>query len=300
RRLLPDTIEVVTHLRSEHDAILADPSRVEQVLLNLAANARDAMPEGGRLSISTRDGHAPVGPADQPEDCVVLTVEDTGVGMSPEVLRQAFEPFFTTKDAGKGTGLGLSTVYGIVKQMRGRITIDSAPGRGTAFFIYLPRPATSPDDALASEPAGQQPEASETRPRRSLVARRPDTVLLVDDERLILTALERGLIREGFRVLSALSAEEALELVNTGTARVDVVVTDVLMPRMNGPELVAQLDEIGLRAPHLFISGFTDNALVDEQVRSSGGLLVKPFTIGELAGRIRDVLARGRFAAEGN
>jgi signal transduction histidine kinase/ActR/RegA family two-component response regulator len=300
RRLLPENIEIVTRLESENDAILADPSRLEQVLLNLAANARDAMTRGGRLTITTRDAHAQAGDGPEnskAEDCVLLAVEDTGHGMAPEVLRQAFEPFFTTKPQGKGTGLGLSTAYGIVRQMRGRVSVDSAPGEGTVFQLYFPRAgsavegtdaASNSDDASRSEPARA----------RSQVARRPETILLVDDERMILTALERGLIREGYRVISALSGQEALDLVRKGVPRVDAIVSDVLMPGMTGPELVERLEVEGIRSPHLFISGFTDGALVPERLREAEGLLVKPFTIRELADRIRQMLDQSTEAVE--
>jgi signal transduction histidine kinase len=300
RRLLPENIEIVTRLESEQDTILADPSRLEQVLLNLAANARDAMPEGGRLTITTRDAHAHAGEETEnraPEDCVVLAVEDTGHGMSPEVLRQAFEPFFTTKPQGKGTGLGLSTTYGIVRQMRGKVTIDSSPGQGTTFHLYFPRAGSAREVA---DTASESPHAGRTEPgpMRSQVARRPETILLVDDERMILTALERGLLREGYRVIPALSGQEALDLVKKGAPHIDAIVSDVLMPGMSGPELVARLGVEGIRSPHLFISGYTDGALVPERLREDEGILVKPFTIRELADRIRQMLDEGSGAAK--
>jgi signal transduction histidine kinase/ActR/RegA family two-component response regulator len=300
RRLLPENIEIVTRLESEHDAILADPSRLEQVVLNLAANARDAMPGGGRLMITTRDEHTQASEgidSRKAEDCVVLIVEDTGHGMAPEVLRQAFEPFFTTKPQGKGTGLGLSTAYGIVRQMRGRVTVDSSPGEGTVFRLYFPRAGSTLEDTDA---AGNSDDAgrNEPGPLRSQVARRPETILLVDDERMILTALERGLIREGYRVIPALSGPEALDLVKKGGPHIDAVVSDVLMPGMTGPELVERLEGEGIRSPHLFISGYTDGALVPDRLREAEGLLVKPFTIRELVDRIRQMLDESQGAVE--
>ena len=200
RRLLPEGIDIFTDLQSEHDTIVADPNRIEQLLLNLAANARDAMPGGGHLTIATRDAHAPVEVSDDAAaDCVLLSVEDTGEGMAPETLRQAFEPFFTTKRAGKGTGLGLATVYGIVQQMHGRITVNSRVGHGTTFFMYFPR-AVAPVEKV---PPSGQVRTGRPAGLRSQIVERPQTVLLVDDEHLILTALERGLVREGFRVITA-------------------------------------------------------------------------------------------------
>ncbi|HZU81568.1 MAG TPA: ATP-binding protein [Polyangiaceae bacterium] len=289
RRLLPDNVEVVTQLRSEQDAVFADPNRLEQVLLNLVANARDAMPDGGRLTIGTSDAQAQVAAGEQPEPepSVLLTIEDTGQGMTPDVLRQAFEPYFSTKEPGKGTGLGLSTVYGIVQQMHGRITVESAPGKGTAFFIHLPRATADADDSSTATRDDARAPAQSTR---SYVGRRPETVLLVDDERLILTALERGLAREGYRVLTALSGEEALEIVKRGSPRVDALVTDVLMPGMSGPQLVAQLEALGLKPPHLYVSGFADDAFVAEELLESGRLLIKPFTVRALSERIRRLL----------
>jgi signal transduction histidine kinase/ActR/RegA family two-component response regulator len=295
RRLLPESIELLTRLHSEGDTISADPTRLEQVLLNLTANARDAMPNGGCLTIATGDTRASLGEAadDKAVDCVVLSVADTGQGMAPEVLRQVFEPFFTTKM--QGTGLGLATVYGIVRQMRGRITVDSIPGEGTVFHMYFPAEARHRD---AEPPAGQrQPSVEPGASVASQVTRRQVTILLVDDERLILTALERGLIGEGYRVIAALTGQEALELVRRGSPRVDLVITDVLMPGMSGPELLEQLEELGVRAPHLFISGYTDGAVVPEHMRRGDELLLKPFTIDVLADRIRKVLGEAADAA---
>jgi signal transduction histidine kinase/ActR/RegA family two-component response regulator/tetratricopeptide (TPR) repeat protein len=288
QRLLPDSIALDTRLDSVLDTVLADPIRVEQVLLNLAANARDAMPEGGTLRVVTADERAAIDESrsDALVDCVVLSVEDTGEGMDPDVLRQVFEPFFTTK--AQGTGLGLATVYGIVRQLGGRIVVDSARGRGTTFRILFPR---APAGLAAAGIVRENDKPREAEPMHSRVARRPETILLVDDERLILTALERGLIREGYRVVAALTAEEALDLVQREGTTIDFVITDVLMPGMNGPQLVEALERMGVSAPHLYISGFTDKAFVTQRV-DEASLLVKPFTIAMLTERIRTALRR--------
>jgi signal transduction histidine kinase/serine/threonine protein kinase/ActR/RegA family two-component response regulator len=295
RRLLPGTIEVLTRFHAESDTISADTTRLEQVLLNLTANARDAMPNGGCLTIATGDTRAVLGEAadDKLIDCVVLSVADTGQGMAPEVLRQVFEPFFTTKM--QGTGLGLATVYGIVRQMRGRITVDSIPGEGTVFHMYFPTAARYRESEPQSGP--RAPSVEPGAGAASQVTRRQVTILLVDDERLILTALERGLIGEGFRVIGALTGQEALELVRRGSPRIDLVITDVLMPGMSGPELLERLEELGVRAPHVFISGFTDGAIVPEDLRGGDELLLKPFTIDVLTERIRKVLGEPADAA---
>jgi signal transduction histidine kinase/serine/threonine protein kinase/ActR/RegA family two-component response regulator len=288
KRLLPDSIALETRLDSVSDTVLADPIRVEQVLLNLAANARDAMPEGGKLRVVTADERAAIDESrsDAVIDCVVLSVEDTGEGMDPDVLRQVFEPFFTTK--AQGTGLGLATVYGIVRQLGGRIVVDSARGRGTTFRILFPR---APAGLAAAGIVRENDKPREAEPLHSRLARRPETILLVDDERLILTALERGLIREGYRVLAALTAEEALELLQRDTPKIDLVITDVLMPGINGPQFVEALQRIGVRAPHLYMSGFTDEAFLTQKV-DEASLLVKPFTIATLTDRIRTMLSR--------
>lgn len=280
RRLLTDRIEVVTRFESEQDTVLADPVRLEQVLLNLAANARDAMPHGGRLTFATRDIQ------DSPGN-VELCVQDTGQGMAPEVLRQAFEPFFTTK--AQGTGLGLATVYGIVRQMGGEIAVESAPGEGTVFRMVFPSAAQSAerDDPT---PSSQRRQARRLDSLQSKPARRPATILLVDDERLVLTALERGLIGEGYRVIAAMTGEEAIELVKTRGFRIDAIVTDVLMPGMTGPQLIAELEAEGIEPPHLFMSGFTGSEPLPGRGLDQERLLVKPFTIDTLVERIQQLL----------
>jgi CheY-like chemotaxis protein len=181
------------------------------------------------------------------------------------------------------------------EQMHGRITVDSAVGQGTVFHMYFPRATTHPASVEAEETLeSYRPAEPERGP--SHMARRPDTILLVDDERLILTALERGLVREGYRVIAALTGEKAIELVTHGGPKIDVIVTDVLMPGTTGPQLVEHLVAMGIRAPHLFISGFTDGAVVPEHLLKGGGLLVKPFAIRELVDRIRQMLGDGTHA----
>jgi len=282
RRVLGEDIEFRVNTAGDLGNVLADPGQLDQVIMNLAVNARDAMPKGGKLTIETRnadlDGeYAESHIAVKAGPYVQLSVADTGAGMSTETQSRIFEPFFTTKAAGKGTGLGLSTVYGIVKQSGGNIWVYSEPGRGTTFKIYLPRV-----DA---------PLTDHRPPPSNISARGTETILLVEDEASVRAAGERILVAAGYRVITAANGVEALRVAETLDERIDLLLTDVVMPAMSGRDLSERLK---LRHPTLrvlFASGYTDEAIVHHGVLEPGThFLGKPFSGAALTHKVRKVL----------
>ncbi|HET8656812.1 MAG TPA: PAS domain S-box protein [Longimicrobiaceae bacterium] len=282
RRLIGEDIELVSRPAAGLGRVKADPGQVEQVIMNLVVNARDSMPEGGRLTLTTSNvvltpeqipGDAEV----QPGPFVMLSVRDTGAGMDAETQARIFEPFFTTKEQGKGTGLGLSTVYGILQQSGGFIEVESAPAVGTEFRVFLPRV----EETLATTAA---------RPA-ALPLVGTETVLLVEDELAVRVLVRRVLDRAGYRILEADGPRSALELLDSIDAPIDVLLTDVVMPGMSGRELA---DRVVPRLPGvrvLFMSGYTDEAIAQHGVLEAGvALLEKPFTPEILLRKLRDVL----------
>jgi signal transduction histidine kinase len=282
RRLIGEPVELVTRLAPDLPPITADRRQLEQVVLNLATNARDAMAGGGTLVLATSKvvfGEADVltRPETRPGPYVCLTVEDTGCGMDEATRSRLFEPFFTTKEQGKGTGLGLATVYGIVKQTGGHVEVESSPGRGTTFRVYLPA-----DAGATAAPAGASP-VGELVPGRG-------TVLLVEDEPGV-RALARDVLRHsGYTVLEARHGVEALELSRAFEGPIDLLVTDVIMPQMGGPQLADHLrrERPGIRV--LCLSGYADRAEPSTSLGCKGTLLTKPFSAAELTRAVRDVL----------
>jgi CheY-like chemotaxis protein len=283
QRLIGEHITLTTTLDTELGAVTADPVQLEQVIVNLAVNARDAMPNGGELRIDT--ANVELDAAYTAEHSIVaqggyvqLTVSDTGVGMDEATKARLFEPFFTTKGPGQGTGLGLSTVYGIVKQSGGFIWVYSEIGKGTAFKIYLPRV----DAAFETIPsAPMSPDTSHGT----------ETVLLVEDELALRAVARRALERYGYTVLEATDVHSALMLAAEHAGRFDVVVTDVVMPGMSGPELAKRLAESQPDVPVLFMSGYTDDAIVRHGVLEPGvAFLQKPFSPEALARKVRELL----------
>ena len=264
--------------------MLADRGQVDQIVLNLAVNARDAMPKGGTLTIETNnvdlDGHyAATHLAAKPGAYVALTVTDTGVGMSPQVQARLFEPFFTTKEVGKGTGLGLATVHGIVTRSGGSISVQSEAGAGTSFTVYFPRDDTAPVviDAPVLVP----------HPRS-----RAATVLVVEDADGLRALTERLLQRQGYTVLVAANAEQALQLFGQNLS-IDVLLTDVVMPGASGPELTMELIKQRPTLKVIYMSGYTEDAIVHHGVLDAGiTFLHKPFTAAGLGLKIREVLDR--------
>jgi nitrogen-specific signal transduction histidine kinase/CheY-like chemotaxis protein len=283
QRLIGENIALRTALDPALGTVYADPAQVEQVIVNLVVNARDAMPKGGQLLIETQNADletvdAGDTPPAAPGHYALLAVSDTGVGMDEATRARVFEPFFTTKDPGKGTGLGLSTVYGIIKQSGGTISLYSEPGKGTTVKTYFPRV-----DATAGslQPAAQ----------RTVSPRGSETVLLVEDEAALRAVARRTLERQGYRVLEASDAHAALAIAAAHPHDIDLVLTDVVMPGLSGRELAERLAASHPRVPVLFMSGYTDDSIVQHGVLEAGiHYLQKPFTPRSLAGKVRDVL----------
>jgi signal transduction histidine kinase/ActR/RegA family two-component response regulator len=281
RVLIGEDIELVTNLSEEIGRVQADPGQVEQVIMNLAVNARDAMPNGGKLTIDTQpclldEAYAAAHSEVSAGSYVVIAVTDGGCGMSKETLEHIFEPFFTTKEPGKGTGLGLATVYGIVKQSRGQIAVTSEPGRGTTFKIYLP----SLDKSMAL-PVTRRVEAA---------PKGEGTILLVEDEAPLRVLAAEALKRLGYTVLQAGNGLEALAVADRHAGKIDIVVTDVVMPHMGGPAMVEKLREKrdGFRV--IFASGYTDAAALEKAQLGAGAILLsKPFSNELLARRVSEV-----------
>jgi PAS domain S-box-containing protein len=283
-RLIGEDVQMAMLAEENLPSVLADRGQMSQIIVNLAVNARDAMPTGGTLTIETRavdvgPGSTPDGQPVEPGRYVCMTVSDTGVGMEPEVLERAFEPFFTTKEAGEGTGLGLSTVHGIVTQSGGYLTVKSVPGLGTSFTILLP-----PVEAPAEAPAPVEPRAPEA-------IAGTETVLLCEDEDAVRRLTERALRSGGYEVLVAARPSEALEIEATHPRPIHVLVTDVIMPEMSGPELAERLRVKRPELRTLFVSGYAA-----ETLQRRGGLpagsafLAKPFEPEVLLGGLRDLL----------
>ena len=281
-RLIGEDVAVVTALDPELVPVRADPRQLEQVILNLVVNARDAMPEGGRLTIETAsdlvtESDARASPDLPPGRYAVLTVSDTGTGIDPAILPNIFDPFFTTKEPGRGTGLGLATVYGIVKQGGGHVEVETALGAGASFRIYLP----ASDESLTAEwaaPSGPGPRGSET-------------VLLVEDEESVRVFASKALEKQGYRVLQARHGRDALLRLAEHEGPVHLVITDIVMPEMGGGELARRLAGERPEVPVLFMSGYTDDEISQRGLGAEQGFLQKPFTSDILAKKVREVLA---------
>lgn len=281
RRLLKEDVQVMISLHPDLGQIRADKGQIEQVLMNLAVNASDAMPDGGKLLVSTRDvlldsaAAKELGLTSGPY--ANLTVGDTGSGMPPEVKERIFEPFFTTKPVGKGTGLGLATVFGIVQQNHGSITVQSKPGEGTVFSIFFPVVESAPASAI--EQVAAQP-------------RKGARVLVVEDAEAIAELVRESLEASGYEVLLAANGIEGLALCREQSQPIDLVLTDVIMPEMNGREMVAALRKACPAIKVIFMSGYTNDVIVRHGVFNSDvGFLEKPFTPKQLVQKVSEVLA---------
>jgi CheY-like chemotaxis protein len=283
KRLVGPSIEVAIHASEDLWTISADPTEIERVMMNLVLNARDAMADGGRLTIETSNivideeyasGHAETPPGEY----VLVTISDTGAGMTREVREKLFEPFFTTKEKGKGTGLGLPSVYGIVKQSGGFIWVYSEVGKGTTFKIYLPR-------ALEV----RVPGVNTPQRNRKVGA---ETILLVEDDDEVRQVASRILRRNGYRVLEAGNGADALRVCESEDEPVDLIVTDLVMPEMGGSELAKRVRAQRPDARILFTSGYTEDAVLRQSLLREGEAFIeKPFTPAKLANKAREMLA---------
>jgi CheY-like chemotaxis protein len=283
RRLIGENVRLITILQPGLNRVLADPGQIDQIIMNLAVNGRDAMPKGGNLTLQTRDleldaSYAKAQSGLRPGRYVLLAVTDTGCGMTSEVQARIFEPFFTTKGVGQGTGLGLAMVPGIVQQSGGHIVVHSLPGIGTTFKIYLPAVGE-----LAKQPLQSPP----VKPVRS-----SETILLVEDEAPVREITTLLLVSLGYQVKEASSGEEALHLAQDSREKIDLLMTDVLMPGMSGSELaeVLRASDAGLKV--LFLSGHSRDTVVRHGVvHTEVAFLQKPFTLDALSKKLREVFA---------
>ncbi|PYS51552.1 MAG: hypothetical protein DMF68_04055 [Acidobacteria bacterium] len=283
QRLIGEDIDLLIGLAPDLGKVKADPSQIEQVLMNLAVNARDAMPSGGKLTIETdnvylSENYAGHHISVRPGSYIMLAVSDTGCGMDAKTRERIFEPFFTTKEVGKGTGLGLSTVYGIVKQSGGNIWVYSEEGCGTTFKIYLPR---------VDQPAEEPTTNSEDTNLQMGV----ETVLLVEDEEMVRKMTREILEESGYQVLEAKHGHEALSIANQHKGPIHLMLSDVVMPQMGGRELAERLVTLRSETKVLYMSGYTDDAIVHHGVLDEGmSFIEKPFTPNALTSKVREVL----------
>ncbi|HEY1338500.1 MAG TPA: ATP-binding protein [Bryobacteraceae bacterium] len=282
QRLIGEDIDLRLMLRPELGRVSADPGQIEQVLMNLVVNARDAMPKGGTLTVETAnvnldDAYAGRHIAVRPGAYILLAVSDTGGGMDEATRARLFEPFFTIKGAGKGTGLGLSTVFGIIKQSGGSVEVYSEPGRGTSVKVYLPRI--------------DQPVSVESEVRSMAAARGTETILLVEDDEMVRNLVRETLEREGYTILDAPGPLEARRMAEAHKGRIHLTITDVVMPKVSGRELAEGLLKRRPDMKVLYMSGYTDSAIVNSGLlQKEVSFLQKPFTPGALSAKVREVL----------
>jgi signal transduction histidine kinase/CheY-like chemotaxis protein len=290
-RLIGEDIEMTAFPNPNLGCVMADPGQIEQVIMNLAINARDAMPQGGKLIIQTANVTLEDFYTDKrglnlkPGPYVMLTVTDTGQGIDENILPHIFEPFFTTKEQGKGTGLGLSTVYGIINQSDGDIWVETEPGRGTTFNIYLPRVDSPAQEQQASKPRESSFSVSET-------------ILLVEDEDMVRKLVCEILKMNGYNVLQAANGREALPICEAHAGPIHLMLTDVVMPQMGGRELAERIASLRPEMKVLFMSGYTDDEIVHHEVPDAGiAFIQKPFTPDSLERRVRDLLDQSPAAS---
>ncbi|HWB84782.1 MAG TPA: response regulator [Bryobacteraceae bacterium] len=292
RRLIGEDIELVTIPAASRDVVEADPSQLEQVIMNLAVNARDAMPNGGKLTleiatVQLSESYSAKQLGVRPGMHVMISISDTGTGMDPETQSHLFEPFFTTKGPGRGTGLGLATAYGIIRQSGGTISVTSTLGKGTTVQIYLP---LAPD----------RPQTTTEKGSPSEWLTGAETILVVEDEARVRKLIADVLSRRGYKVLEGTRGAEALRICGAHDGTIDLAIVDVVMPEMSGPDLVRHITRMRPKTRVLYISGYTDEAIVHHGVLSSGAaFLQKPFMPDALARKVREVLdSRSSSATE--
>jgi two-component system, cell cycle sensor histidine kinase and response regulator CckA len=286
RRLIGEDIDLRLALDQELGRVNADPGQLEQVLMNLAVNARDAMPKGGTLTVETAnvyldESYAMRRITVKPGSYILLAVSDNGTGMDESTQARLFEPFFTTKATGKGTGLGLSTVFGIVKQSGGSLQVYSEPGRGTSVKVYLPR---------IDQPAAIEPQDVPKAARRA-----SEVVLLVEDDDMVRHLVRDTLAREGYKLQDAATPLEAMKIAEEFKGTIHLLITDVIMPQVSGTELALNLRQQRPDMKVLYISGYTDNAIVNAGLlQKEVAFLQKPFTPAVLVQKVQDVLENGK------
>jgi len=283
RRLIGENITLTTSLASNLDPVEADPGQLEQVIVNLVVNARDAMPGGGEVTIETSNvvlGEPQASPAlgMKPGPYVRLQVRDTGTGMDTETLSHVFEPFFTTKEPGRGTGLGLATVFGVVKQSGGNVYVESEPGRGSVFKIFLPRA----EGQAEPEPLRSEPSPTEVRGG--------EVVLVVEDDAAVRRLACQILAKRGYAVLEAADPDRGLEIARQRAQRIDLLVSDVVMPQMSGPDLARRVAELRPGTKVLFLSGYAGRVVAEGGLDPNAPFLEKPFNPEDLLKKIREVL----------
>jgi two-component system cell cycle sensor histidine kinase/response regulator CckA len=297
RRLIGEKVKLDLVHGRDLWPVKVDVSQFEQVIVNLAVNARDAMPDGGKLTVRTANitaaESADLAYKGMPAaDYVRIDISDTGTGIPPEIVDKIFEPFFSTKEVGKGTGLGLSTVYGIVKQTGGFIYVDSEAGKGTSFRIFLPRHHPEQDvqpDATAGNGAAREP-AAEAKPRADLTGQ--GTILLVEDEEGLRSLNARGLRSRGYSVIEASNGIEALEALEERNGAVDLVVSDVVMPEMDGPTLLKTMRTRNPDLKIIFVSGYAEDAFEKSLPENQQfAFLPKPFTLSQLVAAVKETMA---------
>jgi len=292
RRLIGENIELTYLLAPELRTIHADPSQIDQVLINLVVNARDAMPNGGKITLETANVELDQSSFQQGEACrpgpyVRLAVCDTGTGIDPETQAHIFEPFFTTKQRGEGTGMGLSTVYGIVQQSNGYIQVSSETDKGTTFNVFLPLAGMDRKEQREGEPLADQP------------CQGTETILLVEDEEMVRNLIQEILSQQGYQLLVAPCGEEALQISRRHPGTIHLLLSDVVMPGLSGPEVAEQLSAQRPVMRTLFISGYADRAMNSGDLQEGMHFLPKPFGPNDLAQKVRQVLASSPSVAEG-
>jgi CheY-like chemotaxis protein len=291
RRLIGENFNLAWLPGRNLGAVKMDPSQIDQILVNLCVNARDAIGDTGKITIETGsvdldEQYCVEHVGFLPGDYVLLAVSDDGCGIEPEALPYLFEPFFTSKEVGKGTGLGLATVYGIVKQNKGFITVDSEQGQGATFRIYLPRHTADPTQATKTD-------------EEESISRGHETILLVEDEPMILEMTVAMLERLGYTVLPAGTPDEAIRLAQEHASEIHLLLTDVVMPDMNGRDLAKNLLILYPNLRRLFMSGYTANIIAHHGVLDEGvHFIQKPFSMKKLAAKVREALGTGGAAEE--
>jgi two-component system, cell cycle sensor histidine kinase and response regulator CckA len=285
RRLLSEDIQLTLDLEENVPHIQADPNQIEQAVVNLAVNSRDAMPEGGRIFIQSAkvyldEDYVRAHLGVKPGEYVMVAVTDSGQGMAPEIRQRIFEPFFTTKERGRGTGLGLATVYGIAKQCGGDICVDSKPGKGTTFRLYFPK-------------ANGQPQETKSREKETTTVEKSETVLVVEDETPVREITVRMLQQLGYKVLSAASGTEAIALNESFSGRIGLLVTDMVMPEMNGQQVAEALLQARPELKVLYISGYTEHVVIHRGRQPGVDFLAKPFSREALAKKLAELRGGG-------